>query len=179
MWHDSYCMQGRTIHPMFYLEILFSLFPVIAAFSKFSALKELELPLNNIHDTIQIQPDMFKNLETLDLSYNRLTDEDILALGLLTNLRTLHLTGIRASLNIKMWTIILVTYDVSKCFVAPSWDKFNIIVFIGAMDGQHLIFDLNWIKYFMLIESEGYTVLKLWPRFFPLQLNWSGRNKVL
>ncbi|XP_015749297.1 PREDICTED: X-ray radiation resistance-associated protein 1-like [Acropora digitifera] len=63
------------------------------AFSKFSALKELELPLNNIHDTIQIQPDMFKNLETLDLSYNRLTDEDILALGLLTNLRTLHLTG--------------------------------------------------------------------------------------
>ena len=91
---------------MFYLEILFSLFPVIAAFSKFSALKELELPLNNIHDTIQIQPDMFKNLETLDLSYNCLTDEDILALGLLTNLRTLHLTGIRASLNIKMWTII-------------------------------------------------------------------------
>lgn len=63
------------------------------AFSKFSALKELELPLNNIHDTIQIQPDMFKSLETLDLSYNRLTDEDILALGLLTNLRTLHLTG--------------------------------------------------------------------------------------
>ena len=91
---------------IFYLKILFSLFPFIAAFSKFSALKELELPLNNIHNTIKIQPDVFRNLETLDLSYNRLTDEDILTLGLLANLRTLHLTGIRASLNIKMYCIL-------------------------------------------------------------------------
>lgn len=64
-----------------------------SAFSKFSALQELELPLNNIHNTIKLQPDMFISLVTLDLSYNRLTGEDILALGLLINLRTLHLTG--------------------------------------------------------------------------------------
>jgi len=64
-----------------------------SAFSKFSALQELELPLNNICNTIKIQPDMFTTLMNLDLSYNRLTGEDILALGLLVNLQTLHLTG--------------------------------------------------------------------------------------
>ena len=36
---------------------------------------------------------MFPNLINLDLSYNRLTGDDILALGLLESLRTLHLTG--------------------------------------------------------------------------------------
>lgn len=64
-----------------------------SAFSKFSALQELELPLNNICNTVKIQPDMFTTLVTLDLSYNRLSGEDILALGLLISLRTLHLTG--------------------------------------------------------------------------------------
>ncbi|XP_058971849.2 X-ray radiation resistance-associated protein 1 [Pocillopora verrucosa] len=63
------------------------------AFSKFSALQELELPLNNISNNIRIQPAMFPNLINLDLSYNRLTGDDILALGLLESLRTLHLTG--------------------------------------------------------------------------------------
>lgn len=110
----GYGKSQRTIHPIFYLKILFSLFPFIAAFSKFSALKELELPLNNIHNTIKIQPDVFRNLETLDLSYNRLTDEDILTLGLLANLRTLHLTGIRASLNIKMYCILWKTCGINN-----------------------------------------------------------------
>lgn len=88
------CIIEKELYiQFFYFKILHFLSPFIAAFSKFSALKELELPLNNIHNTIKIQPDMFRNLETLDLSYNQLTDEDILALGLLTNLRTLHLTG--------------------------------------------------------------------------------------
>lgn len=64
-----------------------------SAFSKFSALQELELPLNNISDSIKVQPDMFECLMTLDLSYNRLSGDDILALGLLKSLRTLHLTG--------------------------------------------------------------------------------------
>ncbi|KAJ7328108.1 X-ray radiation resistance-associated protein 1 [Desmophyllum pertusum] len=36
---------------------------------------------------------MFESLITLDLSYNRLTGDDILGLGLLKSLRTLHLTG--------------------------------------------------------------------------------------
>lgn len=63
------------------------------AFSKFLALQELELPLNNISDSIRVQPAMFPNLMTLDMSYNRLTGGDILALGLLESLRTLHLTG--------------------------------------------------------------------------------------
>ena len=36
---------------------------------------------------------MFTSLMTLDLSYNRVTGDDILALGLLMNLQTLHLTG--------------------------------------------------------------------------------------
>lgn len=63
------------------------------AFSKFLALQELELPLNNISDSIRVQPAMFPNLMTLDMSYNRLTGGDILALGLLESLQTLHLTG--------------------------------------------------------------------------------------
>ena len=65
----------------------------VAAFSKFSALQELELPLNNICNSVKVQPDMFECLVTLDLSYNRLSGDDILALGLLRSLRSLHLTG--------------------------------------------------------------------------------------
>lgn len=72
---------------------LYLLILTVAVFSKFSALQELELPLNNISDSIKVQPDMFECLMTLDLSYNRLSGDDILALGLLNSLRTLHLTG--------------------------------------------------------------------------------------
>lgn len=65
-----------------------------AAFRMFQALRELELPLNKISGSIRVDPSRdFHHLETLDLSYNRLTGDDILALGLLQNLKTLHLTG--------------------------------------------------------------------------------------
>lgn len=88
----------------------------IAAFSKFSALQELELPLNNIHNTIKIQPDIFTSLMTLDLSYNRLTGDDILALGLLMNLRTLHLTGksrgmLNGKFGFQQWTLRVKNWD--------------------------------------------------------------------
>ena len=68
-----------------------------AAFRMFQALRELELPLNNISGSITVDPSRdFQHLETLDLSYNRLTGDDILALGLMQNLKTLHLTGMHS-----------------------------------------------------------------------------------
>ncbi|XP_032226924.2 X-ray radiation resistance-associated protein 1 [Nematostella vectensis] len=63
------------------------------AFKNFISLRELEMPLNNISGNIHLETYDFGHLEKLDLSYNRLTGADILALGLMENLRTLHLTG--------------------------------------------------------------------------------------
>ena len=67
---------------------------LLVAFRKFLSLKELELPLNNLHGAIHVNPQDFPRLQVLDLSYNRLTSDDILALGMLQSLKTLHLTGI-------------------------------------------------------------------------------------
>ncbi|XP_031549270.1 X-ray radiation resistance-associated protein 1-like [Actinia tenebrosa] len=63
------------------------------AFKNFISLRELEIPLNNISGSIRLEPHDFLYLEKLDLSYNRVTSEDILDLGLLPCLKTLHLTG--------------------------------------------------------------------------------------
>jgi hypothetical protein len=56
-------------------------------------LKTLELPLNNISGTVVLEDKDFVWLETLDLSCNHLTTDDVLALGVLPALKVLHLTG--------------------------------------------------------------------------------------
>ncbi|XP_065142917.1 X-ray radiation resistance-associated protein 1 isoform X2 [Paramisgurnus dabryanus] len=61
-------------------------------FSKFPALRELELSLNSLH-TVEIHAEDFQKLEVLDLSFNSITGESMLNLGLLPHLKVLHLTG--------------------------------------------------------------------------------------
>ncbi|XP_056302678.1 X-ray radiation resistance-associated protein 1 [Danio aesculapii] len=61
-------------------------------FGRFPALRELELSLNSLHK-LEIHADDFKKLEVLDLSFNNITGESILNLGLLPCLKVLHLTG--------------------------------------------------------------------------------------
>ncbi|XP_028405734.1 X-ray radiation resistance-associated protein 1-like [Dendronephthya gigantea] len=62
-------------------------------FRRFPNLKTLELPLNKISGTVVLQDKDFVWLETLDLSCNHLTTNDVLALGVLPALKVLHLTG--------------------------------------------------------------------------------------
>ncbi|XP_073680363.1 X-ray radiation resistance-associated protein 1 [Garra rufa] len=61
-------------------------------FARFPALRELELSLNSLHN-LEIHAEDFQKLEVLDLSFNNLTGESILNLGLLPHLKVLHLTG--------------------------------------------------------------------------------------
>ncbi|KAJ1120400.1 hypothetical protein NDU88_008570 [Pleurodeles waltl] len=64
----------------------------LAHFRKFSALRELELSMNRIQN-LKVSAGDFPHLEILDLSYNNLSADDVLALGILPRLRVLHLTG--------------------------------------------------------------------------------------
>ena len=64
---------------------------------------------------------MFPNLINLDLSYNRLTGDDILALGLLESLRTLHLTG----MNCDCVNIIIKSYVKIDCMCLTVLGKLN------------------------------------------------------
>ncbi|XP_046876878.1 X-ray radiation resistance-associated protein 1 [Hypomesus transpacificus] len=63
----------------------------IEPFSKFSSLRELELSLNSLCN-ITFNPDGFPHLEVLDLSFNNLSVDDIMSIGLLPCLKALHLT---------------------------------------------------------------------------------------
>ncbi|XP_041350431.1 X-ray radiation resistance-associated protein 1-like [Gigantopelta aegis] len=62
------------------------------AFRGFQTLRELEMPLNGLR-CLKIDLTDFPHLELLDLSYNNLSHEDVLLLGLLQNLKVLHLSG--------------------------------------------------------------------------------------
>ncbi|XP_046374524.2 X-ray radiation resistance-associated protein 1-like [Haliotis rufescens] len=62
------------------------------AFRGFPIIRELEMPLNGLR-SLKIDVTDYPFLELLDLSYNNLSSEDVLALGLLQNLKVLHLTG--------------------------------------------------------------------------------------
>ncbi|XP_046584130.1 X-ray radiation resistance-associated protein 1-like [Haliotis rubra] len=62
------------------------------AFRGFPIIRELEMPLNGLR-SLKIDVTDYPYLELLDLSYNNLSSEDVLALGLLQNLRVLHLSG--------------------------------------------------------------------------------------
>ncbi|NXI35793.1 XRRA1 protein, partial [Galbula dea] len=61
-------------------------------FGKFPGLKQLELSLNGLRN-LKVTAGDFLHLEDLDLSYNHLTPQDVWALGDLSQLRVLHLTG--------------------------------------------------------------------------------------
>uniref|UniRef100_A0A672MBV3 X-ray radiation resistance-associated protein 1-like n=1 Tax=Sinocyclocheilus grahami TaxID=75366 RepID=A0A672MBV3_SINGR len=63
-------------------------------FARFPALRELELSLNSLHN-LEIHAEDFQKLEVLDLSFNNLTGDSIINLGLLPHLKVLHLTGNR------------------------------------------------------------------------------------
>uniref|UniRef100_A0A8C4VMA6 X-ray radiation resistance associated 1 n=1 Tax=Gopherus evgoodei TaxID=1825980 RepID=A0A8C4VMA6_9SAUR len=71
---------------------LFSLFIHLEAFRKFSGLRELELSLNGLRN-LKISAGDFLHLEILDLSYNNLSSEDVRTLGVLSQLKVLHLTA--------------------------------------------------------------------------------------
>ncbi|XP_041088915.1 X-ray radiation resistance-associated protein 1 isoform X3 [Polyodon spathula] len=61
-------------------------------FRKFPILRELELSVNGLRN-LKISVGDFPHLEVLDLSYNNLTSDDVLSLGLCPCLRVLYLTG--------------------------------------------------------------------------------------
>ncbi|XP_056118928.1 X-ray radiation resistance-associated protein 1 [Rhinichthys klamathensis goyatoka] len=61
-------------------------------FDRFPALRELELSLNSLRN-FDIHAEEFQRLEVLDLSFNNISGESILNLGLLARLKVLHLTG--------------------------------------------------------------------------------------
>ncbi|CAH1780666.1 unnamed protein product [Owenia fusiformis] len=62
------------------------------AFRHLPILRELEIPLNGLRG-IRINDGDFNTLELLDMSYNNLSREDAVTLGMLPNLKVLHLTG--------------------------------------------------------------------------------------
>lgn len=64
----------------------------MASLKNFLVMRELELSLNGLRN-IEITPEQFKELRVLDVSYNNLSQDDILTLGVLSNLHVLHLTS--------------------------------------------------------------------------------------
>lgn len=61
-------------------------------FNNFPNIRELELPLNGLRN-LSVQSGDFPNLQVLDLSYNNLSSEDVLGLGVIPKLKALTLTG--------------------------------------------------------------------------------------
>ncbi|XP_041438726.1 X-ray radiation resistance-associated protein 1 isoform X2 [Xenopus laevis] len=64
----------------------------LGTFRSFSALRELDLSMNNIRN-VCLEPGDLPKLEVLDLCYNNLTPDDVTRLGVLSHLRVLHLSG--------------------------------------------------------------------------------------
>ncbi|XP_060682989.1 X-ray radiation resistance-associated protein 1-like [Hemiscyllium ocellatum] len=61
-------------------------------FRLFPAIRELDLTMNGLQKVQLISKD-FPHLEVLNLSYNKLSNTDILTLGIIPHLKVLHLTG--------------------------------------------------------------------------------------
>lgn len=61
-------------------------------FKTFQNLRELELSVNGLR-SIKVEPENFPHLQVLDLSYNNLSPNDMLQLGVLPKLKVLTLTG--------------------------------------------------------------------------------------
>uniref|UniRef100_F6QR18 X-ray radiation resistance-associated protein 1 n=1 Tax=Ciona intestinalis TaxID=7719 RepID=F6QR18_CIOIN len=74
-----------------YLNAAENLLP-FCPFTNFPNLRELELPVNGLRN-LKVKPGDFPNLQVLDLSYNNLSAQDVLNLGVLPRLKVLTLTG--------------------------------------------------------------------------------------
>uniref|UniRef100_UPI003AAD63C3 X-ray radiation resistance-associated protein 1 n=1 Tax=Centroberyx gerrardi TaxID=166262 RepID=UPI003AAD63C3 len=66
----------------------------LGCFSSFCSLRELDLSLNGLRNMTFDAAD-FPHLEVLDLSYNKLSADDIVSIGRLSRLKVLHLSGNR------------------------------------------------------------------------------------
>ena len=91
-WKFSISLSVDPLLP--FLHLSFSLSPSLSpeAFERFPVLEELELSLNSITH-INIRPETFSALQSLDLSYNHLSERAIITLGKIPNLKELHMTG--------------------------------------------------------------------------------------
>lgn len=77
------------------------------AFTSFPSLEELEIPLNSI-SYIHIIPGLFEHLQYVDLSFNNLYDEAIVALGILPALKEVHLTGKHIILLVQHYFVCII-----------------------------------------------------------------------
>ncbi|XP_071373094.1 X-ray radiation resistance-associated protein 1 [Centroberyx affinis] len=66
----------------------------LGCFSSFCSLRELDLSLNGLRN-MTFDAANFPHLEVLDLSYNKLSADDIVSIGRLSRLKVLHLSGNR------------------------------------------------------------------------------------
>ncbi|XP_038050347.1 X-ray radiation resistance-associated protein 1-like [Patiria miniata] len=104
------------------------------AFNHFPIVRELELPLNALRG-ICVDLDDFPCLEVLDLSYNNLSKEDILALGLLPKLRVLYLTGNQLrSLPVELAKPYIVPLQDNKETSIPRFPSLELL----SLDDNHL-----------------------------------------
>ncbi|XP_022098597.1 X-ray radiation resistance-associated protein 1-like isoform X2 [Acanthaster planci] len=104
------------------------------AFSHFPIVREVELPLNALRG-IRIDLDDFPCLEVLDLSYNNLSKEDILALGMLPKLKVLYLTGNQLrSLPVELAKPYKVTLADSRATSIPRFPCLELLF----LDDNHL-----------------------------------------
>jgi len=64
----------------------------LSPFSSFPNLMELEISLNGLKN-LNLKPDQFNSLQVLDLSYNKLSGDDVAQIAFIKNLKVLTLTG--------------------------------------------------------------------------------------
>jgi len=75
------------------------------------------MPLNGLR-SIKPRSGDYPHLEVLDLSYNNLSQEDLLTLGLLPNVKVLHLTG--NGLSTLPPNLAMPKYDEVRLDIHPS-----------------------------------------------------------
>lgn len=97
-------------------------------FNRFPNIRELELPLNGLRN-ITVQSGDFPHLQVLDLSYNNLSSEDVLGLGVLPKLKALTLTGNGlASIHPEMARPILVPNDNGGADVIARFKSLEVLL---------------------------------------------------
>ncbi|XP_033097416.1 X-ray radiation resistance-associated protein 1-like [Anneissia japonica] len=99
----------------------------LESFNQFPILRELELPLNAIRN-IKVQFEDFPYLEVLDVSYNNLSSDDVLKLGVLPKLKVLYLTGNQIrSLPVEMAHPYSVEVENSQPALLPRFGNLEIL----------------------------------------------------
>ncbi|XP_072432829.1 X-ray radiation resistance-associated protein 1 isoform X1 [Chiloscyllium punctatum] len=87
----------------------------LEVFRLFPAIRELDLTMNGLQ-TVQLISKDFPHLEVLNLSYNKLSNTDILTLGIIPHLKVLHLTGNNLD---SLPPDLTISYDVLDRFEDP------------------------------------------------------------